>query len=54
LTNFETNFDIVAAAGGAHRATVKEFVTTADSAGNIMIQFVAVKDNAAINGIEVE
>ena len=53
-TSVLTNFDIVAAAGGAHRATVKEFVTTADSAGNIMIQFVAVKDNAAINGIEVE
>jgi beta-glucanase (GH16 family) len=49
-----TNFDIVAAAGATHRAIVKEFATTADSAGNITIQFVSVVNNAAINGIEVQ
>jgi len=49
-----SNFDIVVAAGGAHRAIMKEFVTTADSAGNIVIQFVSVTNNAAISGIQVE
>ncbi len=49
-----TDFDIVAAAGATHRAIVKEFPTTANSAGNIVIQFVSVTNNAAINGIEVQ
>jgi hypothetical protein len=48
------NFDIVAAAGATHRAIVEEFAATADSAGNIVIQFVSVTNNAAINGIEVQ
>ena len=49
-----TDFDIVQAAGATHKAIVKEFTTTANSAGDITIQFVSVKDHAAINGIEVE
>jgi beta-glucanase (GH16 family) len=49
-----TNFDIIAAAGATHRAIVKEFPTTADSAGNIVIQFVSIVDHAAINGIEIQ
>jgi hypothetical protein len=49
-----SNFDIIAAAGATHRAIVKEFTTTADSAGNITIQFVTVTNNAAINAIEVQ
>lgn len=49
-----TNFDIVAAAGATHRAIVKEFQTTGDSAGNITIQFASVVDHAAINAIEVQ
>jgi hypothetical protein len=49
-----TNLDIVAAAGATHKAIVKEFQTTADSAGNIVIDFVSVVDHAAINGIEIQ
>jgi len=49
-----TNFDIVAAAGATHRAIIKEFPITANSAGNIVIQFVSVTNNAAINGIEIQ
>jgi len=33
---------------------VKEFATTANSGGNIVIQFVSVTNNAAINGIEIQ
>ncbi len=52
-TTVLTNFDIVAAAGATHRAIVKEFATTANSGGNIVIQFVSVTDHAAINGVEI-
>ncbi len=48
-----TNFDIVAAAGGANKANVQQFTATADSSGKITIQFTTVKDNAQVNGIEV-
>ncbi|MBA2287790.1 MAG: family 16 glycosylhydrolase [Ktedonobacteraceae bacterium] len=48
-----TNFDIVAAAGGANKATVQQFTATADSSGKITIQFTTVKDNAQVNGIEI-
>lgn len=48
-----SNFDIVAAAGGANIAVVKQMSATADSSGTITIQFVTVKDNAQVNGIEV-
>ena len=53
-TQVLTNFDIFAAAGGENIAVVKQFNTTASSAGQIVIQFVSVKDNAAVNGIEIE
>ena len=46
-------FDIIAAAGGAEKAVVKQFTATADSSGKITIQFATVKDNAQVNGIEV-
>jgi Chitobiase/beta-hexosaminidase C-terminal domain len=49
-----TNFDIFAAAGGQNIAVVEQFTTTATSAGQIVIQFVTVKDNAAVNGVEIE
>ena len=49
-----TNFDIFAAAGGENIAIVEQFNTTANTSGQIVIQFVSVKDNAAVNGIEVE
>ncbi|BCL80088.1 family 16 glycosylhydrolase [Ktedonobacteria bacterium brp13] len=48
-----SNFDIVASAGAANKATVQQFTATADSSGKITIQFTSVKDNAQINGIEV-
>jgi len=48
-----SNFDILAAAGGANKAVVKQFTVTADANGKIMIQFTSVKDNAQVSGIEV-
>ena len=48
-----SNFDIIAAAGGANKAVVKQLSATADSSGKLAIQFAAVKDNAQVNGIEV-
>ncbi len=57
-TQVLTNFDKVAAAGGANKAVVKEFLGRADANGNMVIQFtpgtVAGKDgNPTISGIEV-
>lgn len=48
-----SNYDIYAAAGGANKAIVQEFVVPADAQGNIAIQFTTVVDNAMVNGIEV-
>ncbi|MEO6887619.1 MAG: malectin domain-containing carbohydrate-binding protein, partial [Ktedonobacteraceae bacterium] len=48
-----TNFDIVASAGAANKATVQQFTATADSTGKITLQFTTVKDNAQVNGIEI-
>jgi hypothetical protein len=53
-TQVLTSFDIFATAGGANIAVAEQFSTTANSAGQIVIQFVTVKDNAAVNGIEIE
>lgn len=53
-TQVLANFDIFAAAGGQNIAVVKQFNTTANTSGQIVIQFVTVKDNAAVNGIEIE
>jgi hypothetical protein len=53
-TQVLTNFDIFATAGGEYKAVVEQFTTTASSTGTITIQFVTVKDNAQINGIEIE
>lgn len=47
------NFDIFASAGGANKAVVEQFTTSADSTGTITIQFHTVKNNALINAIEV-
>ena len=46
-----SNFDILAASGGANKAVVKQFTVTAN--GKITIQFASVKDNAEVSGIEV-
>ncbi len=48
-----SSFDIYAAAGGNYRALVREFNTTADSSGRIVINFQGVTDNATIEGIEI-
>jgi hypothetical protein len=53
-TQVLTNFDIFGAAGGQNIAVGEQFNTTASTAGQIVIQFVSVKDNAAVNGIEIE
>ncbi len=48
-----TNFDIFATAGGEFKAVAEPFTATANSNGTISIQFVTVKDNAQVNGIEI-
>ena len=53
-TQVLTNFDIFAAAGGQDIAIVEQFAATANAQGQVVLQFVSVKDNAEINGIEVE
>ncbi len=52
-TQVLTNFDILATAGGEYIAVIKPFTATASSTGTVTIQFVTVKDNAQVNGIEV-
>lgn len=46
-------FDIVAAAGGDHRAVVREFFVAANTRGNIHLHFTPIRDNTKISGIEV-
>jgi Malectin domain len=48
-----TNFDIIGTAGTASRAVVEQLTAAADSSGKITIQFVTVRDNAQVNGIEI-
>ena len=48
-----SNFDIVAAAGGANKAIVETFPATADSSGKITVTFTTVKDNAKLSGLEL-
>jgi hypothetical protein len=52
-TQVLTNFDIIAAAGAAKKAIVEQFTATANSSGQIVIQYVTVKDNAKSSGIEI-
>ena len=52
-TQVLTNFDIFATAGGEFKAVVEPFTATASGTGTITIQFVTVKDNAQVNGIEI-
>jgi beta-glucanase (GH16 family) len=53
-TQVLTNFDIIAAAGAADKAVVEQLTTTGNSSGQIVIQFTTVKDNASVNGIEIQ
>lgn len=48
-----SQFDIFEAAGGSNIACVKEFTTSADSGGQITVQFQSVKDTAIVCGIEI-
>src|SRR5512145_3319974 len=48
-----SNFDIYATAGGQNRAIAQAFNTTANSNGQVVIQFTAVTENPKINGITV-
>jgi hypothetical protein len=52
-TQVLTDFDIFATAGGEYKAVAESFTATASSAGAVTIQFVSVKDNAQVNGIEI-
>src|SRR5579862_8773520 len=52
-TQVLTNFDIFATAGGEYIGVIEPFTATASSSGTITIQFVTVKDNAQVNGIEI-
>jgi hypothetical protein len=52
-TQVLTDFDIFATAGGEYKAVAESFTATASSAGAVTIQFVTVKDNAQVNGIEI-
>jgi autotransporter-associated beta strand protein len=48
-----TNFDIFAITGAQYKAVIKEFNATANSSGQIVIQFAAVVDNPSSKGIEI-
>src|SRR5580692_5559367 len=52
-TQVLTSFDIFATAGGEFKGVTESFTATASSAGAVTIQFVTVKDNAQVNGIEI-
>src|SRR6202020_2842377 len=52
-TQVLTNVDIFATAGGEFKGVTESFTATASSAGAVTIQFVTVKDNAQVNGIEI-
>ena len=52
-TTVLSNFDIFATTGAEFKATLRDFTTTATSAGQIVITLTTVKDNATIEGIEI-
>jgi len=52
-TTVLSSFDIFATAGGAYKAVVRGFMATANSSGQIVINFQKVTDNATIEGIEI-
>lgn len=47
------DFDIVAEAGAANRALVREFAIAADGGGELEVQYTTVTDNAVSSGLEV-
>lgn len=48
-----SNFDVYATAGGADKAIVEELPATADTNGNITIQFITVVNNPLVSGVEI-
>jgi hypothetical protein len=48
-----SNFDIFVTAGGKNIAIAETFTATANSSGQIVIQFTTIKDNAKVSGIEI-
>ena len=48
-----SSFDIYAAAGGKNKAIARSFNTTANSSGQVVIQFISGTQNPKINGISV-
>ena len=48
-----TSFDIIAATGGIDKAIVKQFTTTANASGQIVIVFTTITNNAKVSGIEI-
>ena len=52
-TRILASFDIFAAAGAQNKAVVKTFTVTANSTGQVVINFVTVKDNAKVSAIEL-
>src|SRR6185295_4877082 len=50
-TTVLSNFDIFASAGGANRAIARSFNTTANSSGQVVIQFISGTQNPKVNGI---
>ena len=48
-----SNFDIYATAGGQNKAIARSFTATANSSGQIVIQFTAITQNPKINGISI-
>jgi hypothetical protein len=52
-TQVLSNFDIVAAAGGADKAVMEQFTENANSSGQFALQFSSVVNYAKIDGIEI-
>ena len=48
-----TNYDIIAAAGAAEKAIIKEFTAAPNTTNAIVIQYVTITDNAKSSGIEI-
>jgi hypothetical protein len=48
-----SNFDIYAATGAQYKVILKEFTTTANASGQIMIKLATVTNNATIEGIQI-
>ena len=52
-TTVLSNYDIYAATGARYKAVVREFTATANTSGQIVINFTNVTDNATIEGIQI-